>query len=118
MWRLVETLDYKSPRTPRWSVWQWLYAIFVPAVGICYGIACVWLCRVEDRYEDLPTAPPRAVVICAYVLGFPMLDFPYNDLNFFSFLGLAFCNAVIWGFAVVGFFHAMSLIRAKLSGGH
>jgi hypothetical protein len=114
------TLDYKSPEVRRRSVWPRRYVIFVPIVGICYviGVVCVFL---QPSYALEGPAVPIAFTISrdffGYVIGFPLLDFIFS-FSLATVLGLVFCNAVISGFAVVGFFHAVSVIRARLGGGN
>jgi hypothetical protein len=113
----VETLDYKAPEVRRRSVWLRRYAIFVPIVAACYGVAFVCQAIVGiDNYDNDTTPVPMVFRVIEYVIGFPLLDFSYNP-SFPTFLGLLFCNALIWGFAVIGSLHAISVIRGKLFGG-
>jgi hypothetical protein len=61
-----------------------------------------------------PEAVPKSFAVWARIVCFPMLTiFDSDNVVVFGVLGLV--NAAIWGFGVVGLFHAISLAQRKLT---
>jgi hypothetical protein len=114
--RFVETLDYKPPEVRRRSVWPRRYKVFVPIVSVCYWVLAVSFFFYVMTYAGARTVP-EWLTVAAYIIGCPLFYFIGDNVHI-TYPGLLVAgNGVIWGFFVVGFFHAMALIRTKLSGG-
>lgn len=111
----METLDYKAPERRQRSAWLRRYTIFVPIVGVGYGVIVACYVLLVLGYIDGPPMP-KGLLVFAEIVGFPLIDF-WGSGNMRELAWLALANAAIWGFCVVGFFHAMSVIGARIAGG-
>jgi hypothetical protein len=98
---------------PPLAGWRRRYLCTAPLFGLGYIILFAFMIFVEFCYMDAdPLSVPKLCEWIGVVLNFPVFTFiGEHKINVGVIIFLAIINAELWGLAIVGFWHGVSMIR-------